>query len=118
MDAGGRALRPQGASWAGAVDMAGNVWEWMSTRYDDVEYSGQLFNYQGLYPYPYVAEDGRETDETAAEFEARLPVFTLRVLRGGAFENSDSNLRGPIRDGDNPTVLSNLNGFRCARSLE
>ncbi len=118
MDADGNPLRPQGASWVGAVDLSGNVWEWVSTRYDDVDFSRQLFDYQMLYPYPYVADDGRESDETAEEFEARLPIYTLRVLRGGAFANSDSNLRGPIRDADNPTVTNNVNGFRCARDFE
>jgi formylglycine-generating enzyme required for sulfatase activity len=118
MDADGNPLRPQGASWVGAVDMSGNLWEWVNTRYDDVDFSTQLFDYQMLYPYPYVADDGRESDETAEEFEARLPIYTLRVLRGGAFSNSDSNLRGPIRDADNPTVTNDGNGFRCARDFE
>jgi formylglycine-generating enzyme required for sulfatase activity len=38
-----------GASWVGARDMSGNVWEWTSSIYD-----------QEAFPYPYRADDGRE----------------------------------------------------------
>jgi formylglycine-generating enzyme required for sulfatase activity len=51
---------PRGATPDGILDMAGNVWEWTSTRYG---------------PYPYDSSDGRE-DRT-------LPG--PRVLRGGSF---------------------------------
>lgn len=118
MDANGNPLRPHGASWVGAVDLAGNVWEWVSTRYDDLDFSQQSYDFLKLYPYPYIADDGRESDETMEEMIARFPIHTLRVLRGGGFANSDSNLRGAVRDGDNPAVVSDVNGFRCARSFE
>ena len=55
---------PQGASPYGCLDMAGNVWEWTSSLYKG---------------YPYDAADGRED----LEAEGR------RVLRGGAFFDSD-----------------------------
>jgi formylglycine-generating enzyme required for sulfatase activity len=53
---------PQGASPYGALDMAGNVWEWTSSVYK---------------AYPYDALDGREDMNAGGE----------RVLRGGAFLN-------------------------------
>jgi formylglycine-generating enzyme required for sulfatase activity len=48
---------PQGASWVGAQDLAGNVWEWVSSEYGD---------------YPYRAEYEDDDDERAP-----------RILRGG-----------------------------------
>ena len=118
MDADGEPLRPQGASWVGAIDMAGNVWEWTSTRYDDLDYSRQSFDFQGLYPYPYVASDGRERDETVEEFEARIPIYTLQVVRGGGFLDTAPFLRSALRDWRNPLSESNYTGFRCVRSVE
>ena len=56
---------PEGASWAGAMDMAGNVWEWTSTIYDT-----------NLLAYPYVTDDGREDLSDTNYF---------RVQRGGSF---------------------------------
>jgi formylglycine-generating enzyme required for sulfatase activity len=117
IDEGGNPLRPQGASWVGAVDMAGNVWEWTSTRYDDVD-SSDVFTLelQGLYPYPYTKDDGRERDETVEEHEARLAIYTARVLRGGGYGVHASLLRAAIRDWYNPGSANFDIGFRCALS--
>ena len=52
--------RLSGASPYGLLDMAGNVWEWVSSAYR---------------PYPYDAADGREDPDEGLE----------RVLRGGSF---------------------------------
>jgi formylglycine-generating enzyme required for sulfatase activity len=75
--------RPAGASWVGAMDMSGNLWEWVSSIYD-----------QELFPYPYQAEDGREDDSN---------INSSRVLRGGSFPNSVNFLRAANRNGDDPT---------------
>jgi formylglycine-generating enzyme required for sulfatase activity len=92
--------RPEGRSWVGAYDLAGNVWEWLSTLYID-------------YPYPtdangFVVDTGQEDLER---------VYS-RTLRGGAWLSSSNHIHPAARnwsfrnDGDATT------GFRCARDLE
>ena len=73
--------RPGGASWVGALDLSGNVWEWVSSKY---------------LPYPYEMGDGRE-DMTGDD---------RRVLRGGSFFNLDFDviLRAALRYWYYPSV--------------
>jgi formylglycine-generating enzyme required for sulfatase activity/uncharacterized caspase-like protein len=82
---------PNGASPYGALDMAGNVWEWVSSLYQ---------------PYPYDAEDGREN----------LNSTDARVLRGGTWRDVDSVVRSADRFRGGPTSSFNYVGFRCAVS--
>lgn len=82
---------PSGASIYGALDMAGNVWEWVSTLYQD---------------YPYNATDGRED----------LTASGSRVLRGGAWDINGYNVRSALRYGVGPAGTSNSFGFRCSLS--
>jgi formylglycine-generating enzyme required for sulfatase activity len=85
--------KPLGASWVGALDMSGNVWEWTSSIYRD---------------YPYNAGDGRENsgDESSP-----------RVLRGGSwFNRVEDLLRTTSRSYVIPEAMVDFNGFRCARS--
>ena len=90
-------LQPGGASWVGAVDMAGNVWEWVSSRYE---------------PYPFDAEDGREVDPPRGTEE-------LRVLRGGAWNfDVPELLRSAARNFDAPSTSVDNLGVRCARNVE
>jgi formylglycine-generating enzyme required for sulfatase activity len=86
--------RPSGASWVGALDMSGNVWEWTSTLFE---------------AYPYAAEDGREDDTGDG-------TNVLRVLRGGSFYDTAYLLRAPDRLRINPVGELNGLGVRCARS--
>jgi formylglycine-generating enzyme required for sulfatase activity len=59
-------------------DMSGSVWEWVSSLYK---------------PYPYRADDGRET----------LNASGSRLLRGGSwYSNNPFNLRAAFRGGDRP----------------
>ena len=80
---------PDGASWVGALDMSGNVWEWTSSRYDS---------------YPYNADDGRE---------GLMTTFRLIALRGGGWDNTRADVRAADRIGYMPHNRVNNVGFRC-----
>lgn len=82
---------PDGASWCGALDMAGNVWEWVA-------------DWHG--PYPLIRQSNPVGPESGTE----------RIVRGGSwFENSDygfqrTDHRHPFDRRDYNHVI----GFRCA----
>ena len=82
---------PNGASPCGAQDMAGNVREWTSTRFQ---------------AYPYDAHDGRERGDIAGE----------RVQRGGSWFGFASDARAAFRDWHAPDEVSSVVGFRLALS--
>lgn len=78
-----------GASPYHVLDMAGNVWEWVSSLYK---------------PYPYNAADGRDD----------LSISGERVLRGGSRNNADSDVRSTFRHKLAPSDAFVVVGFRCA----
>jgi serine/threonine-protein kinase len=88
---------PAGVSWCGALDMAGNVWEWVSDWYGDYP-SDQQVNPQG----PLSGEH--------------------RVLRGGSWDYDPNNppfdvhsaYRGQFVPADSTYTI----GFRCAWGSE
>ncbi|MDX9953466.1 MAG: formylglycine-generating enzyme family protein [Anaerolineae bacterium] len=81
---------PQGASWVGALDLAGNVWEWVADSYGD---------------YP----SERQVNPTG-------PSGDYRVLRGGSWGGDGNFVRGAYRDGSTPANTYYGNGFRCGVS--
>ena len=82
---------PAGASPYGLLDVAGNVWEWVSSAYA---------------PYPYDAGDGRELSGSDEP----------RVLRGGSYASpTPVNLRCAARSRSAPGRRSPHIGFRIAR---
>jgi formylglycine-generating enzyme required for sulfatase activity len=84
--------KPGGASWVGAYDLSGNIWEWVNDWYGSYS-AGQQTNPQGPVSGDY------------------------RVLRGGSWGHLNPyNLRGAHRSGADPSVVDISIGFRCARS--
>lgn len=85
-------IYPNGESIYGALDMAGNVYEWVNSIYQ---------------PYPYDAKDGREDLESKRG----------RVYRGGTWKDSDDVARSANRADFGPTGYSlDIIGFRCSKS--
>ncbi len=88
---------PQGASPYGLLDMAGNVWEWTASVW------GEDF-WRPTFGYPYAPDDGRENLEAGDGM--------MRVLRGGAYTDTWTLARCPVRNRDVPTLLNFTFGFR------
>jgi formylglycine-generating enzyme required for sulfatase activity len=82
---------PDGASWCGALDLAGNVWEWTLSLY---------------WGYPYDPDDGRED----------LEAGDSRVVRGGAFYLTEAYVRCAYRSYRHPHYRINAGGFRVVVS--
>ena len=85
-----------GASWVGAQDMSGNVWEWVGSLYSSYEYS---------------TTDGREIQKYESSMSENV------VLRGGSFGYATDILRAADRGPWSPIVVLLNIGFRCARSF-
>jgi formylglycine-generating enzyme required for sulfatase activity len=80
-----------GASPYGALDLAGNVSEWVNAYYD----------FRGYLDLPTANPPGLESG-------------LARVLRGGSWLDAPSQVRAAARLSAMPDVRSNVSGFRCA----
>ena len=103
---------PEGASYYGAYNMAGNVFEWVSDWYDP-RYYGKLetmVNPTGPGKPIWMGGTGTYVD--------RLTVGEKRVIRGGSWIAPEGTVRATHRFWNHP--LNNSYGvglgFRCAKS--
>ena len=80
---------PSGGSWTGALDMAGNVWEWTADFYG-----------------PYSADP--QVNPNGPSSGGR------RVVRGGSWHASPDHLRSAIRSFAGPNQAIDHLGIRCA----
>jgi formylglycine-generating enzyme required for sulfatase activity len=86
---------PTGASWCGALGLAGNVWEWVADWYD-----------------------GNYYERSPIQNPLGPEVGDMKVLRGGSWYNVPDIMRGALRGSNLPDTRIGRDGFRCARGSD
>jgi formylglycine-generating enzyme required for sulfatase activity len=85
--------KPEGASWAGVLDMSGGITEWVADWYG---------------PYP----PDKQTDPVGP------PDGELRIVRGGSwFAHAAYFVRTTFREALSPDYFTSVVGFRCVRDF-
>lgn len=84
---------PEGVSWAGAEDMAGNTWEWCSDSL-------------------IIGSSPEQSSASSRCFSSQ------RILKGGCWTSPKGDLRTTARISAPPTTRAEWYGFRIAHSVE
>jgi len=92
---------PEGASWCGALNMAGNVAEWCQDKYSDWYYGCYQYVNPGL-RMPWQRPGDPEWGPNKC-----------RVIRGGSYFTNGYFCRAVVREGRTPDSRALSNGFRC-----
>lgn len=96
---------PSGASAYGALDMSGNVWEWVNDAFLETDPFGERENYYAVSPY----SNPQGIDPAVSDY---------RVMRGGAWTMNFGGGRSTYRLWFGLDDAYNFVGFRCARTGE
>ena len=84
---------PEGASWIGALDMAGNVREWVADWYG------------------YYTADRQENPQGATQGDGHIP-------RGGSWLDTPDDVRSANRGENSPDYTRHKVGFRCVVDIQ
>jgi formylglycine-generating enzyme required for sulfatase activity len=116
---------PAGAGPSGALDLAGNVWEWCEDWYGPAAYAGADGAVDPRGPAGLDNGELPGPDPTAPLFRASQQgreSNTRKVIRGGCWAagaagQTEFNNRSTRRLWSNPGYWSADTGFRCAKNL-
>ena len=119
---------PTGASYYGAVNMAGNVWEWTGDWYrqnycsfcSDVDRSGEVAaRLLGKENSAFSSRwEGEEMVDPERADPQGAPFGDFKVLRGGSWSDAESLMKVTVRYWRLPEDRGLNMGFRCARDSQ
>ena len=95
---------PRGKSYYGAMDMAGNVWEWTADWYSDVYYWRSL--------------QANNANRSAKRNPPGPDVGSWRVIRGGSYIDALPRCSTTFRFYLYPRLKTSFVGFRLAKTAE